>query len=184
MQNNLYICGTNTQHTIMAECNEKDIADAEYTAMAEEALGEVNDIHPDEFYEEAKNENSLESEEPTEESAPQEGHRLKGDDGAIIVRVGNFIVLKDTTKENPYITVAPISRDWYVGYGPGSMVREYLDTTLFADAAPSDTDIASCIMFLTGVMAGATILDAEFTNNVIKAVEDMIANRPLNEEVE
>lgn len=158
------------------------MADAEYTAMAEEALGEVNDIHPDEFYEEAKNENILEPVESTKE-APQD-HRLKGEDGAIMVRVGNFIVLKDTTKENPYITVAPISRDWYVGYGPGSMVREYLDTTLFADAAPSDTDIASCIMFLTGVMAGATILDAEFTNNVIKAVEDMIANRPLNEEVE
>ena len=29
-------------------------------------------------------------------------------------------------------------------------------------------------MFLTGVMAGATILNADFTNNIIKAVQEMV----------
>lgn len=117
--------------------------------------------------------------EPSAETKSEEGKSedyaiVENEDGTSMVRVGNFIILKDKEKEHPYITVTPISRAWYVGYAPGSMVREYLETTLFADEPPTDTDIASVIMFLTGVMAGATILNAGFTNNIIKAVQEMV----------
>lgn len=141
------------------------------------ATTEKQDAIPEE---EAQKEKTQDEEKVSEDNAPQDGHKLVSEDGTIMVRVGNFIVIKDAEKEHPYITVAPISRDWYVGYGPGSLVREYLETTLFADVPPTDTDIASCIMFFTGVMAGATILNAEFTNKVINAVQDMVENQPLN----
>lgn len=112
--------------------------------------------------------------EPSAETKSEDYAIVENEDGTSMVRVGNFIILKDKEKEHPYITVTPISRAWYVGYAPGSMVREYLETTLFADEPPTDTDIASVIMFLTGVMAGATILNADFTNNIIKAVQEMV----------
>lgn len=130
----------------------------------------------------ASEEKTLDEEKVSEEETLQNGRKIVSEDGSVMVRVGNFIVIKDTEKEHPYITVAPISRDWYVGYGPGSLVREYLETTLFADVPPTDTDIASCIMFFTGVMAGATILNAGFTDKVIKAVQEMVENQPLPEE--
>ncbi len=133
---------------------------------------------------EVKSEETESSAEESEE-AEKPYAIVENEDGTSMVRVGNFIVLKDKEKEHPYITVTPISRAWYVGYAPGSMVREYLETTLFADEPPTDTDVASVIMFLTGVMAGATILNAGFTNNIIKAVQEMVETaEPTPEETE
>lgn len=95
------------------------------------------------------------------------------ENGTKVVRLSNFVVIKDESKENPFITFAPILRNWYVGYAPDQLAYVYLDSVLFSESEPSDDDIRGVIMFLTGVMCGATVFNAEFTNGIIHLVNEV-----------
>lgn len=95
------------------------------------------------------------------------------ENGTKVVRLSNFVIIKDESKENPFITFAPILRNWYVGYAPDQLAYVYLDSVLFSNSEPSDDDIRGVMMFLTGVMCGATVFNAEFTNGIIHLVNEV-----------
>lgn len=94
-------------------------------------------------------------------------------DGSRIVRIGNFLVMKDLDKEHPFITVTTVARTWYVGYAPGQLAYIFLEDTLFGDVSPEDDDIRASMMFLVGLMAGVTTFNAKFTDGVVRLINEI-----------
>lgn len=107
-----------------------------------------------------------ESEEHNEENSFEQLE--SEDDNTIKVRIGNFVCIKDLAKNNPYITVFSISRNWYVGFAIDLSAYAYLNMILFSDDKPEEDDLRGVYYFLMGVMAATTTLDAELTDKIIK----------------
>lgn len=94
------------------------------------------------------------------------------DDTTIKVRIGNFVVIKDLDKSNPYITAFAISRNWYVGFAIDLSAYAYLNSVLFSEEKPTEDDLGGVYYFLTGIMAATTTLDAKLTDKIIKHINN------------
>lgn len=122
-----------------------------------------------------RNGNEGQGDAPADSSESQEQDEMpvyESDDTTIKVRIGNFVVIKDLDKSNPYITAFAISRNWYVGFAIDLSAYAYLNSVLFSDEKPSEDDLGGVYYFLTGVMAATTTLDAKLTDKIIKHINN------------
>lgn len=145
--------------------NPEEKGDGEMTIVSVSRNGDVKS-------EDASDNSSSSAEEVVDDSSEEKIEMFESmeadEENTIKVRIGNFICIKDLDKHHPYITVFPISRSFYVGYSIDMEAYALLNSVLFdTEGEPSDEDLQSVFMFLVGVMASATAIDAEFTNKTI-----------------
>lgn len=86
-------------------------------------------------------------------------------------RVGNFSLIKYRKGEESFIRAAAVSGEWAMEWG--------MFSPMFAvfDALESDDDYQGASVFITEVFAAASILDAEFIRDVLKAVDAYVERR-------
>lgn len=84
------------------------------------------------------------------------------------VRVGNFLVERD---EDGVISIASVSKNWFVGIAAGTMTHLMLNNTILVDnPTENDIDIANTVivsMYTSCMMA----YNADFVSDVFNSVE-------------
>ena len=84
------------------------------------------------------------------------------------VRVGNFLVERD---EDGVISIASVSKNWFVGIAAGTMTHLMLNNTILVDnPTENDIDIANIVivsMYTSCMMA----YNADFVSDVFNSVE-------------
>lgn len=88
-----------------------------------------------------------------------------------MVRLGNFVVMKDEY----YISVFNVSRTWYVGYAPGTMIYEFFLSSFWGKEELTDETVDAAVMLLTSIYAGSTIMNADFTRGLLDLVQKLPA---------
>lgn len=84
------------------------------------------------------------------------------------VRIENFIVERD---EDGIISVASVSKNWFVGISAGSMTHLMLNNTLFVEN-PSEEDKDVAYSVITAMYASCMMAyNADFANDVFESIE-------------
>lgn len=88
-----------------------------------------------------------------------------------MVRLGNFVIMKDEF----YISVFNVSRTWYVGYAPGTMIYEFFLSSFWGEGEMTDETLDAAVMLLTSIYAGSAIMNADFTKGLLDLVQKLPA---------
>ena len=84
------------------------------------------------------------------------------------VRIENFIVERD---DDGMISVAAVSKDWFVGIAAGSMTHLMLNNTILVEN-PSEEDKDVAYSVITAMYASCMMAyHAEFANDVFNSIE-------------
>lgn len=85
------------------------------------------------------------------------------------VTLGGFIYTM--SEEDGVITVLSDSKNWFIGYAPGTMAHTFLAAIVFNEDGMNEDDANAVNNFITSVYTISQIVDAETTIDVYKAIE-------------
>lgn len=94
------------------------------------------------------------------------------------VQIDNFLYMLD--EDTGVITVYAVSKQWYIGYAPGTMGHTLLYSCVFGEERTED-DLNAAVAFVTSVYCVSNIVDADVTEDILKIVDHYMKTRESEE---